>query len=409
LLNIAGGDRYKRSEIERLRPLLKQTETRVIVQDYYEILQVHPKADRAVIEAAYKKVLQIRKSGILNGMRLEEALSQLEEARSVLLDPLKRMAYDAKRNGFTKLDKAPAEQPSKPTPAAASAAPKSTPPSIRTVLNRYVDERTMIRLDTIHDVHQRNPKQELAVIVAIVLLVNLIIFFVVRVAYNEKTISGALFAFLIFVQLSFLSATFYFIGLRYSKKQRFRTELEATLHIRYNLDSTQTTAWGKVLISASDFNGSLACPKNMSMNAIHDRKRVNTSPLLVKFISCDAKSISVDCGHTILHFYPECIIVEKMRNFSLQRYSNVELTHNEEAVYMRDRVVGKAYVHQRKDGGPDLRHKHNPTYNIYEKDYDTLPILWIRGTCFDLKIICMNSHVALAFSESIALWRKMCS
>lgn len=72
-------------------------------QDYYEILQVHPKADTDAIRAAYERL-----SGLYDPARLEGAadelisiarrkLAAIEDAYAVLTDPQQRASYDQAR------------------------------------------------------------------------------------------------------------------------------------------------------------------------------------------------------------------------------------------------------------------------------------------------------------------------
>jgi tetratricopeptide (TPR) repeat protein len=72
-------------------------------QDYYEILQVHPKADTDAIRAAYERL-----SGLYDPARLEGAadelisiarrkLAAIEDAYAVLTDPQQRASYDQSR------------------------------------------------------------------------------------------------------------------------------------------------------------------------------------------------------------------------------------------------------------------------------------------------------------------------
>jgi curved DNA-binding protein CbpA len=70
------------------------------MQDYYETLQVHPRADAAAIEAAYARLRELYDPARLDGAAdelLDLARSKrdaIERAYAVLNDPVRRAAYD---------------------------------------------------------------------------------------------------------------------------------------------------------------------------------------------------------------------------------------------------------------------------------------------------------------------------
>lgn len=87
------------------------------MQDYYEILQVHPKADTEAIQSAYMRLLQRYDPTQMEGMADElvelarRRRDDLERAYAVLSDPQRRAAYDAERT-------ANAAPPASPEPSA---------------------------------------------------------------------------------------------------------------------------------------------------------------------------------------------------------------------------------------------------------------------------------------------------
>ncbi len=72
--------------------------------DYYEILQVHPKAEPEVIEAAYRRLARLYHPDVSRRPDAAERMRQINLAYEVLSDPQKRRAYDAARasNGRTR-------------------------------------------------------------------------------------------------------------------------------------------------------------------------------------------------------------------------------------------------------------------------------------------------------------------
>jgi hypothetical protein len=67
--------------------------------DYYEILQVHPKAEPEVIEAAYRRLVRLYHPDVSRLPDAEERMREINVAYEVLSDPQRRHAYDAARNG----------------------------------------------------------------------------------------------------------------------------------------------------------------------------------------------------------------------------------------------------------------------------------------------------------------------
>src|SRR5829696_8862170 len=71
-----------------------------MTQDYYETLQVHPRADATAIEAAYTRLCELYDPNRLDGAA-DELVSLarakrdvIERAYVVLNDPIRRAAYD---------------------------------------------------------------------------------------------------------------------------------------------------------------------------------------------------------------------------------------------------------------------------------------------------------------------------
>jgi curved DNA-binding protein CbpA len=65
--------------------------------DYYEVLQVHPRAESEVIRAAYRTLARKYHPDVEGGSSAR--MIALNDAWDVLGDPVRRAAYDAARNG----------------------------------------------------------------------------------------------------------------------------------------------------------------------------------------------------------------------------------------------------------------------------------------------------------------------
>ncbi|MFC1968538.1 J domain-containing protein [Chloroflexota bacterium] len=63
--------------------------------DCYGILQVHPKAEKEVIDAAYRKLAAKYHPDVSQVSDALERMKQINTAYEVLSDPVKRAAYDA--------------------------------------------------------------------------------------------------------------------------------------------------------------------------------------------------------------------------------------------------------------------------------------------------------------------------
>lgn len=72
--------------------------------DCYGILQVHPKAEKEVIDAAYRKLASKYHPDVSRVSNASERMKQLNTAYEVLSDPIKRAAYDATRGSVPPAD-----------------------------------------------------------------------------------------------------------------------------------------------------------------------------------------------------------------------------------------------------------------------------------------------------------------
>lgn len=63
-------------------------------KDYYEILQVHPRAEAEIVAAAYRKLAQLYHPDRNNDPSATRRFQQISEAYEVLSDPERRVAYD---------------------------------------------------------------------------------------------------------------------------------------------------------------------------------------------------------------------------------------------------------------------------------------------------------------------------
>jgi hypothetical protein len=67
--------------------------------DYYEVLQVSPRAEPAIIDVAYRKLAQKYHPDVNPDSLAHERMRELNQALEVLSDPGKRAAYDRRRLG----------------------------------------------------------------------------------------------------------------------------------------------------------------------------------------------------------------------------------------------------------------------------------------------------------------------
>ena len=65
--------------------------------DYYGILQVHHKAEKEVIDAAYRQLAAKYHPDVSKAPDAMERMKQINAAYEMLSDPVKRVAYDAAR------------------------------------------------------------------------------------------------------------------------------------------------------------------------------------------------------------------------------------------------------------------------------------------------------------------------
>jgi len=67
-------------------------------KDYYAILQVHPRAEPEVIEAAYRRLTRKYHPDVSEQADAGQRMRELNEAFEVLSDPARRRAYDRHRS-----------------------------------------------------------------------------------------------------------------------------------------------------------------------------------------------------------------------------------------------------------------------------------------------------------------------
>ena len=65
--------------------------------DFYGILQVHPRAEKEVIDAAYRRLAAKYHPDVSQLSGATERMKQINTAYEVLSDPVKRAAYDTAR------------------------------------------------------------------------------------------------------------------------------------------------------------------------------------------------------------------------------------------------------------------------------------------------------------------------
>ena len=113
-------------------------------RDPYEVLQVSPTADSAIIELSYKNLARKFRRDAAKSPDAQEALKQLNRAYDVLSNPKKRAAYDGERapkestqprsspapaRGQTAQTRRESPRPAPPPEPTASATPETMGPS----------------------------------------------------------------------------------------------------------------------------------------------------------------------------------------------------------------------------------------------------------------------------------------
>ncbi|HWT78701.1 MAG TPA: DnaJ domain-containing protein [Candidatus Acidoferrum sp.] len=79
-------------------------------KDYYAILQVHPRAEPEVIEAAYRRLSRKYHPDVSGEAGSGQRMRDLNEAFEVLGDPARRRAYDRQRSFRGRPATAPAQK-----------------------------------------------------------------------------------------------------------------------------------------------------------------------------------------------------------------------------------------------------------------------------------------------------------
>jgi len=77
--------------------------------NYYEVLQIHPKADKAIIQAAYRTLMKDLSNHPDFGGSTERA-QKINEAYEFLSDPYKRRIFDKKINQWQKPEQRPKDK-----------------------------------------------------------------------------------------------------------------------------------------------------------------------------------------------------------------------------------------------------------------------------------------------------------
>lgn len=118
------------------------------MRDPYEILQVSPRAEIEVIEAAYRRLARKYHPDTNRSPDATARMKDINWAYDILRDPLERARYDRQRRaaraaGAAAGTAAPPQRPAYPPPRAAPAPPRPSsppppsPPVRRTFLQRY--------------------------------------------------------------------------------------------------------------------------------------------------------------------------------------------------------------------------------------------------------------------------------
>jgi curved DNA-binding protein CbpA len=94
--------------------------------DYYEILQVSPRAEPEIIEAAYKRLALKYHPDTNQTASATERMKWINQAYALLSDPVQRAQYDAARRAYRATPRPP---PPSANPQSTSAVSPTAPPS----------------------------------------------------------------------------------------------------------------------------------------------------------------------------------------------------------------------------------------------------------------------------------------
>jgi curved DNA-binding protein CbpA len=90
--------------------------------DPYRVLMVHPEADAEIIQAAYRKLAQRYHPDVATSPDAVARMAELNAARDLLLDPVRRGTYDRKVSGAAGAPGAPPSEAASPEPTGAATA-----------------------------------------------------------------------------------------------------------------------------------------------------------------------------------------------------------------------------------------------------------------------------------------------
>jgi curved DNA-binding protein CbpA len=82
------------------------------VPDYYEVIQVDPRAERDVIDVAYRRLASKYHPDVNPSSGATDRMKLINAAYEILSNPAKRAEYDSRRRGEPRMEPRPSPKPS---------------------------------------------------------------------------------------------------------------------------------------------------------------------------------------------------------------------------------------------------------------------------------------------------------
>ena len=404
---------------------------------HYDILQVSTKAEHEVIEAAYRKLAFKYHPDRNSDPGATELMKQLSEARDVLLDTTRRVAYDLElsnrnqRQGFTTAPPAQAvaftcprcklgieiklesiqdylrcpgcNQKIRLKPSAIPVGrPSDWPNPITASFGN--DELDQIK---ILEKLRKNPGNAYLYywlpVVAALLIAGL---FLSTSAFHAGAASTgrALFATFRFIVIlsscGGVGAWCYFRGIKLNREY---VAAAHPLRIDYTLTPGQQSRYRSLIMAFQN----MAYSTDVWESNNHSKGVVLGDPISIfrkspRWVHSNVDLYQLQIQDVRLYFLPDGVLVEYWHSYALFRYHDLDVNVKNISVYLGEQVVGYRWKHQRLDGGPDGRYKNNFETPIYRSEYENCPALEIGYDNERLTLLSNSGEILTQFKQAVA-------